>query len=241
MPACCAFGCSTQSGKGLALFSVPLGKHDKTRRKAWLHRIGRKNFKPTKSSKLCERHFTDDQFEQTILRSFGTKKLKCSAVPSIFSHRPEKRPRKAPHPRGAGKQTVMSPAIVPLPGSDMLQPAAGVVPTLETAATMPSNDALHLSTAAVPVIDEAVGESHTEDLQQDVDENVQNVILEPPRESMTCASKSTQKISSASFSRNGLCSSEPPTKKMRLSILRDITVPVQSAVPCPKGQCYVYA
>ncbi|XP_049267540.1 THAP domain-containing protein 1-like [Rhipicephalus sanguineus] len=129
MPACCAFGCSTQSGKGLALFSVPLGKHDKTRRKAWLHRIGRKNFKPTKSSKLCERHFTDDQFEQTILRSFGTKKLKCSAVPSIFSHRPEKRPRKAPHPRGAGKQTVMYPAIVPLPGSDMLQPAAGVVPT----------------------------------------------------------------------------------------------------------------
>ncbi|XP_049267539.1 uncharacterized protein LOC125756680 [Rhipicephalus sanguineus] len=52
---------------------------------------------------------------------------------------------------------------------------------------------------------------------------------------MTCASKSTQTISSASFSRNGLCSSEPPTKKMRLSILRDITVPVQSAVPCPKG------
>ncbi|XP_077485353.1 THAP domain-containing protein 1-like [Amblyomma americanum] len=81
MPGCCVFGCSTQSGKGLALFSVPLAKHDIARQKAWLHRIGRKGFKPMKCSKLCELHFTEDQFEPIILRKLGIKKLKCTAVP----------------------------------------------------------------------------------------------------------------------------------------------------------------
>ncbi|KAK8763257.1 hypothetical protein V5799_034134, partial [Amblyomma americanum] len=62
--------------------------------------IGRKGFRPTKCSKLCELHFTEDQFEPIILRKLGIKKLKCTAVLSIFSHRPAKLPRKPPHPRG---------------------------------------------------------------------------------------------------------------------------------------------
>ncbi|XP_077507897.1 peroxynitrite isomerase THAP4-like, partial [Amblyomma americanum] len=94
---CCAFGCSTCSGRGKRLFSVPLGKRDKKRTKVWLDRIGRSDFSPNKSSKLCE-HFTADQFEPPILLKHGIKKLKPTAVPSLFCHQPHKTGRKLPVP-----------------------------------------------------------------------------------------------------------------------------------------------
>ncbi|XP_049525489.1 uncharacterized protein LOC125946410 [Dermacentor silvarum] len=51
---CCAFGCPNTCSKGKRLFSIPSGKRDGLRRKAWIHRIGRKNFIPTPSTRLCE-------------------------------------------------------------------------------------------------------------------------------------------------------------------------------------------
>ncbi|XP_049274485.1 uncharacterized protein LOC119403349 isoform X4 [Rhipicephalus sanguineus] len=48
-------------------------------------RIGRANFTGTTSTRLCEDHFTQDQFEPLILQNLGIKKLKLDAVPSIFT------------------------------------------------------------------------------------------------------------------------------------------------------------
>ncbi|KAH9382813.1 hypothetical protein HPB48_023375 [Haemaphysalis longicornis] len=132
MTGCCAFNCTTQSGKGKALFAVPFGKHNAKRRKVWLHRIGRKDFQPTKSSKLCESHFTEDQFEPNILRKFGIKKLRSTAVPSIFSHRPEKPSRKLPHPRSsaevgsAGKPVALPTDVLLMPASKPADDAASI-------------------------------------------------------------------------------------------------------------------
>ncbi|KAH9367107.1 hypothetical protein HPB48_021718 [Haemaphysalis longicornis] len=98
---CWAFNCTTQSGKAKALFAALFGKLNAKRKKFWLDRIGRKDFQPPKSSKLCESHFTEDQFEPSILWKFGIKKLRSTPVPSALNHRPEKSPRKLPHCRSS--------------------------------------------------------------------------------------------------------------------------------------------
>ncbi|XP_049517109.1 uncharacterized protein LOC125942904 [Dermacentor silvarum] len=98
MPTCCAVGCSNSVAKGGKLFAVPRGKRDLKRRAIWLHRIGRKNF-DCHRGRLCEKHFTDDQFEPVILARTGCKKLKPNAVPSIFLHRPVPKERKPPRRR----------------------------------------------------------------------------------------------------------------------------------------------
>ncbi|XP_042142291.1 uncharacterized protein LOC8036853 isoform X2 [Ixodes scapularis] len=87
MTGCCAFGCKRRHSDGTKLFSIPSGKRDAARRKVWLHRIGRANFEPTPSTRLCEEHFTEDQFEPLVLQNHGIRKLKPDATPSIFVHR----------------------------------------------------------------------------------------------------------------------------------------------------------
>nr|XP_037275730.1 uncharacterized protein LOC119168427 [Rhipicephalus microplus] len=99
MPACCAVGCSSSIAKGNKLFVVPRGKNNEERRAVWLHRIDRKNF-DCHRGRLCEKHFTMDQFEPAILAQTGIKKLKPNAVPSIFAHRPLPKERKPPRKRG---------------------------------------------------------------------------------------------------------------------------------------------
>ncbi|XP_077519864.1 uncharacterized protein LOC144129616 [Amblyomma americanum] len=99
MPQCCAYNCSNRPEDGYAVFMVPQGKRDRLKTKQWLHYIGRKNFVPTRSSVVCEAHFSDDQFEPLILQKYGKKKLKPNAVPKLFSHRPAVKPRKPPRLR----------------------------------------------------------------------------------------------------------------------------------------------
>ncbi|KAL3192994.1 hypothetical protein MRX96_058500 [Rhipicephalus microplus] len=94
MPGCCAFGCSNRTESRKAFLCIPTGKNDQQRRSTWLHRIGRKNFASSKNTRLCEDHFLPDYFEKQ--RVDGKRKLKCIAVPSIFQHRPQKKPRKPP-------------------------------------------------------------------------------------------------------------------------------------------------
>ncbi|KAJ8271058.1 hypothetical protein GJAV_G00122280 [Gymnothorax javanicus] len=53
------------------------------RRKLWVNEVRRLGWKPTSSSLLCQEHFDCDQFENS--RADGKKKLKSSAVPTIFS------------------------------------------------------------------------------------------------------------------------------------------------------------
>nr|XP_037290894.1 uncharacterized protein LOC119186335 [Rhipicephalus microplus] len=99
MPTCCAVGCSSSIAKGDKLFVVPRGKNNEERRAVWLHRIGRENF-DCHRGRLCEKHFTMDQYEPAILAQTGIKKLKPNAVPSIFAHRPLPKERKPPRKRG---------------------------------------------------------------------------------------------------------------------------------------------
>ncbi|XP_049270020.1 uncharacterized protein LOC119385689 [Rhipicephalus sanguineus] len=84
MPTCCASGCKSRYSKGKKLFSLPRGKDNAARQEVWLQRIGRTDLDPV-SSRLCEDHFSVDQFEPILLRKFGTKKLKRDATPTIFS------------------------------------------------------------------------------------------------------------------------------------------------------------
>ncbi|XP_049516576.1 THAP domain-containing protein 1-like [Dermacentor silvarum] len=79
MPSCSAFGCRTRETDGKRLFRIPSAKRDAAQRKVWLQRISRADFNPTQWSRLCEDHFTDDQFELVILQSCGTKKIEASS------------------------------------------------------------------------------------------------------------------------------------------------------------------
>ncbi|XP_049516575.1 THAP domain-containing protein 1-like [Dermacentor silvarum] len=99
MPSCSAFGCRTRETDGKRLFRIPSAKRDAAQRKVWLQRISRADFNPTQWSRLCEDHFTDDQFEPVILQSCGTKKLKRQAIPSLFVHRKQLKQRKPPAKR----------------------------------------------------------------------------------------------------------------------------------------------
>ena len=63
MVCCVAIDCSNNSSNptkpNIKLFQFP--KEDK-RCKEWAIKIKRKNWKPNKHSRICQEHFTDDQF-----------------------------------------------------------------------------------------------------------------------------------------------------------------------------------
>lgn len=79
---CCVPKCSTRSG-GHAF------PKDPGLRKKWLHATRRDNFKPTKHSRVCDKHFKATDFEEQswASREAGVKhrrKLKQGSVPSVF-------------------------------------------------------------------------------------------------------------------------------------------------------------
>ncbi|GBM77303.1 hypothetical protein AVEN_13350-1 [Araneus ventricosus] len=55
---------------------------DEERRKIWEINIRRENFKATKSSRLCSKHFSPDSFDR---EKFGGTWLKKTAVPTVFN------------------------------------------------------------------------------------------------------------------------------------------------------------
>ncbi|KAH8027525.1 hypothetical protein HPB51_007075 [Rhipicephalus microplus] len=83
MTVCCATNCHNRSGNSQALFAVPRAKcaAQVRRRLQWLLHMSREKL-PPKKTRLCEDHFTLDQFEEDSLA--GRKRLKAAAVPSIF-------------------------------------------------------------------------------------------------------------------------------------------------------------
>ncbi|XP_031726724.1 THAP domain-containing protein 5-like isoform X2 [Anarrhichthys ocellatus] len=78
---CSAYGCSRRHSKGsdVNFFRFPLG--DNARLKQWLLNVRRRNWIPSKSSRLCSTHFKDDQF---FIDKEGKRRLKDTAVPTIF-------------------------------------------------------------------------------------------------------------------------------------------------------------
>ena len=63
----------------------------------WLAKISRVGLEVTKDTRLCSNHFESDCFERDLraelLGSKGKRTLKPDAVPTIFDHRPRKKPR----------------------------------------------------------------------------------------------------------------------------------------------------
>lgn len=104
MPYCVAVGCQNASGgryavSGLSWHTFPLDDQPLLRK--WLHNMGRKDFVPSKSSRLCGAHFKEDDFVADLYeqlmgekRARTKKHLKPGAVPTLFSHRPPSTIRK---------------------------------------------------------------------------------------------------------------------------------------------------
>ncbi|CAL1264116.1 unnamed protein product [Larinioides sclopetarius] len=92
MPTCCAVGCSNSEKLGFRFYRFPVGKRNEARRNQWVHRIARDKWIPNTNSRLCEVHFTEDQFENH--RADNRRLLKNTAVPSVFNHRPPQKSRK---------------------------------------------------------------------------------------------------------------------------------------------------
>ncbi|GBN40856.1 hypothetical protein AVEN_204109-1 [Araneus ventricosus] len=78
---CCAFGCTEKAVKGGPVTFHCFPK-DEERRKIWEIKIRRENFKATKSSRLCSKHFSPDSFDR---EKFGGTWLKKTAVPTVFN------------------------------------------------------------------------------------------------------------------------------------------------------------
>lgn len=97
MPACAAVGCHNSTDKVGPMLNRPVDAsfhgfplQDRGLLKQGLHNLNRKDFKPSKSSKLCSAHFLPDCFfEETKSGDRKRKKraLKESAVPTEFEHR----------------------------------------------------------------------------------------------------------------------------------------------------------
>ncbi|XP_023224471.1 THAP domain-containing protein 4-like [Centruroides sculpturatus] len=81
MPCCSAPNCANSDGKGYRMFRFPA---DQNRRKVWVVRTRRDKWQPTSSSRLCEIHFTEEQFENN--RVDGKRKLRPDAVPTLFGN-----------------------------------------------------------------------------------------------------------------------------------------------------------
>ncbi|XP_070387419.1 peroxynitrite isomerase THAP4-like [Dermacentor albipictus] len=81
MTGCSAPHCTNRTEGSKALYAVPCGRTDVRRRLVWLRRMGRDRPAP-KGTRICEDHFTKDQFEHGLQER---KRLKPDAVPSIFS------------------------------------------------------------------------------------------------------------------------------------------------------------
>ncbi|KAM7287092.1 peroxynitrite isomerase THAP4-like [Ixodes scapularis] len=84
MTGCSAPNCKNRTENGKSFFSVPFGRSVAVvrRRLQWLLRMRRER-PTTRGAKLCEDHFTQDQFEEYSVK--GKKRLKADAVPNIFS------------------------------------------------------------------------------------------------------------------------------------------------------------
>ncbi|KAM8845304.1 uncharacterized protein AB9W97_000515 [Spinachia spinachia] len=78
---CSAYGCTKRHSKGsdVNFFRFPFG--DNARLNQWLLNVRRRNWIPSKSSRLCSTHFKEDQF---FVDNEGKRRLKETAVPTIF-------------------------------------------------------------------------------------------------------------------------------------------------------------
>ncbi|KAG5896658.1 hypothetical protein JTB14_021303 [Gonioctena quinquepunctata] len=85
MPACCVPYCKNRSDKGIRCFAVPQSGRNKERRDQWQKHIKR-DVLPINAF-VCEKHFTEDQFENKRLDK--KRPLKRTAIPTLFPDEPQ--------------------------------------------------------------------------------------------------------------------------------------------------------
>ncbi|KAM7293467.1 hypothetical protein ISCGN_026597 [Ixodes scapularis] len=88
MGRCCALKCRNRASRGIRLLKLPKSPR---RRKLWLSGIRRgAGWKPPDRTYLCEDHFEPSQFQARC--SDGWRRLKATAVPSLFLHSESQQP-----------------------------------------------------------------------------------------------------------------------------------------------------
>ncbi|KAF1379144.1 hypothetical protein PFLUV_G00173030 [Perca fluviatilis] len=90
---CSAFGCKLRHNQGFSInfFRFPL--RDRRRLKQWVMNVRRQNWTPTPASRLCSMHFEEDQF---FIDNMCRRRLKDTAVPTIFNFPPHLRKKEPP-------------------------------------------------------------------------------------------------------------------------------------------------
>ncbi|KAH7976164.1 hypothetical protein HPB52_009474 [Rhipicephalus sanguineus] len=95
---CAAYGCCDTFGRD----EIDLRKFSRDQKMAakWVTGVKRKDFKPTRASVLCSKHFHDSDYVRSpsLMQSLGltikSMRLNSDAIPSVF-----------PHLRGASPRT----------------------------------------------------------------------------------------------------------------------------------------
>ncbi|KAL3175117.1 hypothetical protein MRX96_040511 [Rhipicephalus microplus] len=82
MPDCCACGGRNRTTDGKKFFSIPRGYDNISRRKIWLHRIGRKDFVPTENTRLCENSVVTSR---KVAAAFDTLQIYVMSLPDLMS------------------------------------------------------------------------------------------------------------------------------------------------------------
>lgn len=146
MGCCSAVGCSNTRGKGFAIYRFPTGEQNRERRRIWVANVRRDNWTPNANSRLCEIHFDKHQYE--IGRQDGWKKLKRTAVPTLFPRSVKKTPQKlrktgrvVPHAsRPCTIDTCLPISSTPCLAAETLQCHSDAVPENLHAESFPQTD-----------------------------------------------------------------------------------------------------
>lgn len=104
---CAAFGCHNDSKKERNVSFHRFPKNENLR-KRWIAKLSRENFEISKHTVLCSEHFEPTCFERDLgAELLGTKPkstLKSDAIPTLFCHRPQKKPRMSSENRRQEKE-----------------------------------------------------------------------------------------------------------------------------------------
>ena len=96
MPYCAAFGCNNDA-RYVKTVSYHRFPEDQKLLKEWLAKISRTDLTVTRESRLCSDHFEPHCYERDLkaelLGSPEKRVLKEDAIPTLFMHRPSKKPR----------------------------------------------------------------------------------------------------------------------------------------------------
>ncbi|XP_054269382.1 THAP domain-containing protein 1-like [Macrosteles quadrilineatus] len=83
---CSAFNCTNRAQKGTGISFHKFPHHDPDLLKKWVLSMKRKKFTPSKYSRLCSKHFTQESYQLRPNASYPL--LKEDAVPTVFDFPP---------------------------------------------------------------------------------------------------------------------------------------------------------